>query len=111
MQATIGISTGAPRRIGREVILKSIPSVSTPARWILFTDRSVFQRNIERFAPAFKYQWIDRISDAGIEPILFVHDLRAETSDIRFGERSPRSGQRALAYLKAAGEEALRGQL
>ena len=111
MQATIGITTGDPAGIGLEVILKSISCVSTSARWILFTDRSVFNRNVERFAPGIAYKWIDRISDAGSEPVLWIRDIGGDTSRIQFGERSAQSGQRALAYLTAAGEEALRGNL
>src|ERR1041385_8691527 len=101
MQAAIGITAGDPAGIGLEVILKSISSVSTSARWILFTDRSIFERNVELFAPGMKYKWIDQVSRAEDGPILWLHDLGGDTSPVQFGERSSRAGQRALAYLRA----------
>ncbi len=111
MQATIGITTGDPAGIGLEVIFKSISSLSSSARWILFTDRSVFERNVELFSPGIKYKWIDRISEATADPILFLRDMGEDTSSIQFGAPSAASGRRALTYLKTAGEEALRGNL
>ena len=48
MRATIGITTGDPAGIGLEVVLKSISSALTTARWVLFTDRPIFERNLAR---------------------------------------------------------------
>jgi 4-hydroxythreonine-4-phosphate dehydrogenase len=111
MRATIGITTGDPAGIGLEVVLKSIAAVLTSARWVLFTDRSIFERNAGLFSPGIEFTWIDRISDVTDRPGLFLLDLRGETSGIKFAERTSQSGQRALAYLTAAGDEALRGHL
>ena len=111
MRATIGITTGDPAGIGLEVVLKSISAVLTSARWVLFTDRSIFERNARLFSPGVECTWIDKISDVTDKPSLFLRDLRCDTSGVEFGERTPQSGQRALAYLTAAGDEALRGRL
>ena len=51
MRATIGITAGDPAGIGLEVVLKSISSVLISARWLLFTDREIFERNVARFDP------------------------------------------------------------
>jgi 4-hydroxy-L-threonine phosphate dehydrogenase PdxA len=101
MQATIGITTGDPAGIGLEVVLKSISVVLPSARWILFTDRSIFERNAALFLSGVESKWIDNIADITNKPILFLRDLRGDTSDIRFGERTAPSGRRALAYLSA----------
>ena len=52
MRATIGITAGDPAGIGLEVVLKSISSGLSSARWVLFTDRAIFNRNTSRFDPA-----------------------------------------------------------
>src|SRR6266481_1746503 len=99
MRATIGITTGDPAGIGLEVVLKSISAVLPSARWVLFTDRSIFERNAALFLSGVESKWIDSIADFTDKPILFLRDLRGDTSDIRFGERTAQSGRRALAYL------------
>jgi len=43
--------------------------------------------------------------------VLFVREVGGDTSDIGFGNCSRDSGERALAYLKTAGEEALSGSI
>ena len=111
MRATIGITTGDPAGIGLEVVFKSISTVLPAARWILFTDRSIFERNAALFSLGTKCTWIDNTSDITDDPVLFLRDLGGDTSHIQFGERSAQSGQRALAYLQAASVEALRGNL
>jgi 4-hydroxythreonine-4-phosphate dehydrogenase len=111
MRATIGITAGDPAGIGLEIVLKSISSVLASARWVLFTDRAVFDRNAALFAPAVTCQWITDISDITDEPALFLHDTRGDTSHIDFGKGNHQSGQRALAYLKTASEQALKGRL
>jgi 4-hydroxythreonine-4-phosphate dehydrogenase len=111
MRATIGITTGDPAGIGLEVVLKSISTVLESARWILFTDRSIFERNSVLFPPGVACTWIDRSTQATDTATLFLRDLQGDTSTIQFGQRTARSGQRALAYLSAAGDEALRGHL
>jgi 4-phospho-D-threonate 3-dehydrogenase / 4-phospho-D-erythronate 3-dehydrogenase len=96
MQPTIGITAGDPAGIGLEVILKSISSVRTSARWILFTDRSVFERNAARFSP-----------DINLE----LRDLGDDGSALQWGRPSAESGQRAVAYLEAASKAALAGEI
>ena len=111
MRPTIGITAGDPGGIGLEVVLKSISTALPLARWILFADRSVFERNRSQFAPGLKHKWIGNPSEVTDEPVLFIHDLGGDTSGVEFGKRSRESGQRALAYLKSAGEKALSGSL
>jgi len=110
MRPIIGITAGDPAGIGLEVVLKSISTAPTSVRWILFTDRSFFDRNAALFPPGVKCHWIDSISSAGDEPALFLRDLGGNAS-IHFGQLSHKAGQRALAYLKAASDEALQGRL
>lgn len=111
MRATIGITTGDPAGIGLEVVIKSIPAVLSSARWVLFTDRSIFERNAALFPLGVECAWIHSISQVTEKPVLFLYDLRGDTSSIKWGERTPQAGQRALAYLRAAGNEALGGNL
>lgn len=111
MRATIGITAGDPAGIGLEVVLKSIPAVMSSARWILFTDRSIFERNAELFSPGIDLRWIESVSEVTDQPTLFLRDLGGDTSKIHFGERTSQAGQRALAYLDAASDAALKGQI
>jgi 4-hydroxythreonine-4-phosphate dehydrogenase len=96
MQPTIGITAGDPAGIGLEVVLRSISSVLNSARWVLFSDRSVFERNAAQFSPKIDIE---------------LHDLGDAASDIHWGQPGPRSGQRALAYLDAASAAALEGKI
>jgi 4-hydroxythreonine-4-phosphate dehydrogenase len=111
MLPTIGITAGDPAGIGLEVILKSISSVLTSARWVLFTDREIFQRNLTRFNPRIPYLWIDHISQISNHSALFVRDLAGDVAGIQWGELQPDAGRRALAYLEAASTEALAGTI
>jgi len=111
MQATIGITTGDPAGIGLETVLKSISAVLTSARWVVFTDRSIFERNVSRFPPGVKWRWIEDCSGLTGEPVLFVKDLGGSCSGIEWGRPSAAAGQRALAYLEAASSQALAGRI
>src|SRR5215470_6826219 len=102
MRATIGITAGDPGGIGLEIVLKSISSVLTSARWVLFTDREILERNAERFRPGVDSRWIHSLNDITDEHILFLFDLRGDTSSIEWGKLSPLAGARAVAYLQAA---------
>src|ERR1041384_5588873 len=102
MRATIGITAGDPAGIGLEVVIKSISSVIQSARWVLYTDRDLFERNIALFDPAVKYRWIKSPSDADDVSVLFLRELRGITSAIHWGKLSSDAGCRALAYLEAA---------
>ena len=97
MVPTIGITAGDPAGIGLEVILKSIPSVQDSAQWILFTDRSVFERNAARFDPGNTF--------------LELRDLGDDGSSLQWGRPTTTTGQRALAYLEAASKAALAGEI
>src|SRR5215471_8799675 len=110
MRATVGITAGDPAGIGLEVVLKSISSVLTSARWVLFTDREIFERNAERFPSGVESRWIDSLNDITDDPCLFLRDLHGDTSCIEWGKLSPAAGARALAYLEAASEQALSGK-
>src|SRR5215510_2697225 len=111
MRATIGITAGDPAGIGLEVVIKSISSVLTFARWLLFTDRDLFERNIARYNPGLPCRWIENTSETTDDPVLFVRDLKARTSAIEWGQLSEAAGRRALAYLDAASTEALSGKI
>ena len=111
MQATLGITAGDPAGIGLEVVLKSISSVLNFARWVLFTDRAVFQRNAARFDPRMRTRWIDDLASITNEPVLFLRDLNGDVSNVAWGELSGAAGQRSLAYLEAASAEALAGRI
>lgn len=107
MRATIGITTGDPAGIGLEVVLKSIASVLNSARWVLFTDREIFERNTALFPSHVQVRWVDDLASLTDESVLFLRDLGGETSHITWGQLQPEAGRRAVAYLEAAGAEAL----
>jgi 4-hydroxythreonine-4-phosphate dehydrogenase len=111
MRATIGVTAGDPAGIGLEVVLKSISSLVTSARWALFTDREIFERNAQRFSPGVECRWIESLNAITDDPILFLRDMRGDTSGIEWGKLSAAAGARALAYLEAASAEALSGKL
>ena len=111
MRATIGITAGDPAGIGLEVVLKSISSVLTFGRWVLFVDRAIFDRNLALFDSGVGYRWIEDLSLINDDPVLFVHDLAGDATGIEWGRLSSLSGRRALAYLEAASAEALAGRL
>lgn len=96
MQPTIGITAGDPAGIGLEVVLKSISPVLASARWILFADRPIFERNAARFNPGVNLE---------------LHDLGDDGSTIEWGRPIAKTGQRALAYLDAASAAALAGKI
>jgi 4-phospho-D-threonate 3-dehydrogenase / 4-phospho-D-erythronate 3-dehydrogenase len=107
MRATIGITAGDPAGIGLEVILKSIPQVLQSARWILFTDREIFERNAALCHSDTGVRWVDSVANLTNDTVLFLRDLGADTSSIEWGKFHRDSGHRALAYLEAASLEAL----
>jgi 4-hydroxythreonine-4-phosphate dehydrogenase len=111
MRATIGITAGDPAGIGLEIILKSIRPVLTFARWILFTDGTIFERNAALFESGVRYRRIQDISGLTEEPLLFIRDLDGDVSGIEWGAMNSAAGHRALAYLEAASSEALSGRL
>jgi 4-hydroxythreonine-4-phosphate dehydrogenase len=111
MLATIGITSGDPAGIGLEVVIKSISSVLTFARWLLFTDRDLFERNVARYSPGLPCRWIEHISEITDDPVLFIRDLKGRTSTMEWGQLSQAAGRRALAYLDAASAAALSGKI
>jgi 4-hydroxythreonine-4-phosphate dehydrogenase len=114
VQITIGISAGDPAGIGLEVSLKALPRFLDKARWILFTDQSTFDRHYVRFGNAMPYKWIADPSEAHSSEtgqMLFIIDVPGATCPIPWGDVQAAAGQRALAYLRAAGEAALHRSL
>src|SRR6187397_356181 len=107
MQPTIGISSGDPSGIGLEVILKAIPKVAQSARWILYTDASAFDRHYLRFGSGFPYQWIKEPDEATDNSALHLIEVPGATCPIPWGDIQEGAGERAIAYLKAAGDAAL----
>jgi 4-hydroxythreonine-4-phosphate dehydrogenase len=107
MRPLLGITAGDPAGIGLEVVLKSIPSILPLARAVLFTDRPTFERNAALFGVGLKYRWIDALSDVNNEPILFLRNVAGHASPIEWGQQSPDSGRRAIAYLDEASSAAL----
>jgi 4-hydroxythreonine-4-phosphate dehydrogenase len=111
MQATIGITTGDPAGIGLEVVFKSIASVLTTARWLLFTDRPTFERNLTLVDPGVNWRWIEHPSQITDEPVLFLKHIGTNASAVGWGQLSAEAGRCALAYLEAAANQALAGTL
>ena len=111
MTPTIGISSGDPSGIGLEVILKAMPTVAESARWILYTDSAAFDRHYVRFGNAFPYRWIRNPSEATEKACLHLIEVAGATCPIPWGDIQEAAGQRAIAYLKAAGDAALRHDL
>jgi len=115
MRNVIGISSGDPSGIGLEVILKAVPSFLDQARWILFTDRLAFDRHYVRFGNEIPCQWISnplQVNDyANDEPALFLIEVPGATCPIPWGDVQAVAGVRALAYLRAASDAALRGDI
>ncbi len=107
MRPIIALTAGDPAGIGLEVILKAIPQCLPLARWILFTDREIFERNAARFGAGIPCRWIDVPSATTDESCLFLHDAAGDSRSIEFGHLSPEAGKRALAYLKSASDAAL----
>ena len=113
MRTTIGISAGDPAGIGLEVTLKALPSVLDQARWILFTDRPSFDRHYVRFGKALPCQWISSPNEVPQtnDRTVFVIEVPGATCPIPWGDVQSAAGERALAYLRAAGEAALRHEI
>jgi 4-hydroxythreonine-4-phosphate dehydrogenase len=114
VETTIGISTGDPSGIGLEVTLKALPAVLDQARWILFTDRMAFDRHYVRFGNALPCQWISNpaeLPSGESNRTLFLIEVPGATCPIPWGDVQTAAGERALAYLRMAGEAALAGQL
>ena len=107
MRATIGITAGDPAGIGLEVVLKAIPPLLQSARWILFTDREIFERNAAQFRSSIRFQWVDSVVNLADESVLFLCDLQGDTSAIPWGKLQADAGRRAVAYLEAASAAAL----
>jgi 4-hydroxythreonine-4-phosphate dehydrogenase len=108
MRTTIGISAGDPAGIGLEVTLKAVPPVLNEARWILFTDRPAFDRHYVRFGEGIPCEWIAHPGEAHKDQTLFLIDVPGATCPIPWGDVQKAAGERAIAYLQAAGEAALR---
>ena len=114
MRTTIGISAGDPAGIGLEVTLKALPSVLDRSRWILFTDRSTFDRHYVRFGNTMHCEWISspaELPQSDTARTLYLIDVPGATCPIPWGDVQAAAGERAVAYLCAAGEAALRREI
>src|SRR5438046_9308291 len=100
MRPTIGITAGDPAGIGLEVVLKSISTTLPLARWVLFADRFVFERNCVLFAAGMKHKSIGSNSEVNDEPVLFVSEVGVDTSDLGFGTFSCESSERVFENLQ-----------
>lgn len=111
MRTTIGISAGDPAGIGLEVTLKALPSVLDQAQWILFTDRPAFDRHYVRFGNAMPYRWIsspNEVPQDDSRRTLCLIEVPGATCPIPWGDVQTAAGERAVAYLRAASDAALR---
>jgi 4-hydroxythreonine-4-phosphate dehydrogenase len=111
MQPIIGISSGDPSGIGLEVTLKALPIVAEKARWILYTDSQAFDRHYVRFGDGFPHQWIHTPQEATDISVLYLIEVPGATCPIPWGDIQAAAGERAIAYLKAASDAALRRQI
>jgi len=107
MKQRIGISSGDPSGIGLEVILKAMPSVMDSARWVLYTDASSFDRHQPRFASAVPFRWIKHPSEATHDSILHLIEVPGASCPIPWGDVQKAGGERAVAYLQSASDDAL----
>ena len=108
MQTTIGISAGDPAGIGLEVTLKALPLVLEQCRWVLFTDKPAFDRHYVRFGKGIPCEWIAHPAEARKDQTLHLIEVPGSTCPIPWGDVQEAAGQRAIAYLRAAGDAALR---
>ena len=108
MKRIIGISSGDPSGIGLEVVLKAFPVIADTARWVLFTDHAAFERHQVRFGSGLSCRWIARPEDATDETVLHLVDVPGATCPIPWGDVQKAAGERAVAYLTAASDAALR---
>jgi len=106
MQRIIGISSGDPSGIGLEVILKALPAVAGSARWILYTDAPAFDRHYLRFGNGRPCRWISQPEEAADDSVLHLIDVPGATCPIPWGDVQSAAGDRAIAYLRAAGDAA-----
>jgi 4-hydroxythreonine-4-phosphate dehydrogenase len=111
MSAVIGITAGDPAGIGLEVVLKAISPFLNSARWVLFTDRPIFERNVTRFHPNINFRWIADLSEVTADPVLYIRDLEGDPSGIAWGQPSSAAGRRAIVYLETASSAALAGRI
>jgi 4-hydroxythreonine-4-phosphate dehydrogenase len=111
MKRLIGISSGDPSGIGLEVILKAMPSVIDSARWILYTDSSTFDRHYARFGSGIPFRWIQSPHDADTDSELHLIEVDGAKCPIPWGDVQKAAGERAVAYLKAASDAALAGEI
>ena len=111
MHRIIGISSGDPSGIGLEVVLKAIPAVADKARWILYTDAPAFERHHVRFGKDVPYRWISSLEEVRDHSVLHLIDVPGATCPIPWGDVQAAAGERAVAYLKAASDAALRHEI
>jgi 4-hydroxythreonine-4-phosphate dehydrogenase len=88
-----------------------MPAVFGAARWVLFTDPVAFDRHHARFGSDTRVEWITRVSEARQESVLYLIEVPGSGCPTPWGDVQPAAGERAIAYLRAAGDAALAGQI
>jgi 4-hydroxythreonine-4-phosphate dehydrogenase len=111
MKKVIGITSGDPSGIGLEVILKAMEPLLPEARWVLFTDPPAFDRHHVRFGGNVPYRWIGSPLETFDDPILHLIEVPGPACPVPWGEVQTAAGSRAIAYLSAASDAAMRGEL
>lgn len=104
----IGISAGDPAGIGLEVTLKAVPEFLASTQFVLFTDTIHYNRSNTNNIP---FRWIKTPSEISKDPILFLVDVPGAGELLPWGETSLRAGSRASAYLSAASNAAMEGDI
>ena len=105
----IGISGGDPAGIGLEVVIRALPSMSVDAEWVLYTFRSDFLANVERFNPSLPWRQASD-SESGTSGVLDVVFLEESGPGTEWGRGTVETGRRALQALAHASSAALLAQ-
>jgi 4-hydroxythreonine-4-phosphate dehydrogenase len=106
----IGISGGDPAGIGLEVVIRALPSMSVDAEWVLYTCRSDFLANIDRFNPSLPWRQASDL-ESGTTGVLGVVFLEESGPGTELGRGTVETGRRALEALGHASSAALLAQL
>ena len=111
----IGITMGDPTGIGPEIIVKALATgeVFRVCRPIVFGDREVLVKTIERLGQSASVEVIEAIPKEGPLPlkILLVSLSKLNAASLRFGKPDPECGEAMVRYIKEAVKWLLDGKL
>jgi 4-phospho-D-threonate 3-dehydrogenase / 4-phospho-D-erythronate 3-dehydrogenase len=112
----IGITMGDPTGIGPEIIVKALATgeVFRVCRPIVFGDREVLEKTIERLGQSASVEVIEKIPNEGhfLPPkILLVSLSKLNIASLRFGKPDPECGEAMVRYIKEAVKWLLDGKL